>query len=235
MEVLILSEVSHFKDFMEVNQMEHLNLHNKLNLPILNALWNITVGERFEYNNPRLLDLTSRLSKAIKLFSDPSQFLLTAYPWISKLCPSLLGLDYVKSTIADIIDLVCEKIHIHEETLDVHSPRDFIDMMLIEIRNSKDTSSSFYDQLGMDNLKGTLFDLFLAGSETTSTTLTWAFLYMVRHPEVQQKVQVELDNVVGVNRSPSMSDKPNLPYTEAVLMEIQRCANIFPLGAKHIM
>ena len=46
----------------------------------------------------------------------------------------------------------------------------------------------------------TLFDLFLAGSETTSTTLTWAVLYMVRYPRVQARVQEELDAVVGTDR-----------------------------------
>ena len=96
----------------------------------------------------------------------------------------------------------------------------------------------------------TLFDLFLAGSETTSTTLTWAVLYMVRYPGVQVGVQRELARVVGedrwgqswcevssdltVSRLPAMGDKPRLPYTEAVVMEIQRHANIVPLGAQHI-
>ena len=96
----------------------------------------------------------------------------------------------------------------------------------------------------------TLFDLFLAGSETTSTTLTWAVLYMVRYPEVQAGVQRELARVVGedrwrqswydvssnraVSRLPAMGDEPQLPYTEAVVMEIQRHANIVPLGAQHI-
>ena len=95
----------------------------------------------------------------------------------------------------------------------------------------------------------TLFDLFLAGSETTSTTLTWAVLYMVRYPGVQAGVQRELARVVGedrwgqswcdvssnpaVSRLPAMSDKPQLPYTEAVVMEIQRHANIVPLGLRH--
>ena len=46
----------------------------------------------------------------------------------------------------------------------------------------------------------TLFDLFLTGSDTTATTLTWAVLYMVRYPEVQTRVQQELDSVIGINR-----------------------------------
>ena len=88
----------------------------------------------------------------------------------------------------------------HKETIDVNAPRDYIDMMLIEIEATKDPSSSFFGKRGLDSLKVNLFDLFLAGSETTSTTLTWAILYMVRYPEVQARVQQELDSVVGINR-----------------------------------
>ena len=80
----------------------------------------------------------------------------------------------------------------------------------------------------------TLIDLFIAGSETTSTTLTWAVLYMIREPDVQSKVEAELEAVVGASRLPSLADRPNLPYTEAVLMEIQRCGNIVPNGAHHM-
>merc|ERR1719242_2937517 len=95
----------------------------------------------------------------------------------------------------------------HKETLDPKEPRDFTDMMLIEIERTTEESSSLYGQFGIDNLKVTLFDLFVAGSETTSTTLTWAALYMVRYPEVQAKVQEELDKEVGVDRAPKMEEE----------------------------
>ena len=65
-------------------------------------------------------------------------------------------------------------------------------MSKIEILNTKDASSSFYGDFGKENLKNVLFDLFLGGSETTSTTLTWAALYMVRYPAIQEKIQVKL-------------------------------------------
>ena len=80
--------------------------------------------------------------------------------------------------------------------------------------SSKDSSSSFYGIAGMENLTHNLMDFFMAGSETTSTTLTWAMLYMVRYPQVQKKVQEELDRVVGRNRNPTLQDRSYLPYTE---------------------
>merc|ERR1712098_196692 len=53
--------------------------------------------------------------------------------------------------------------------------------------------------------------------------------------EIQSKVQHELDTVVGTNRLPNLEDKHNLPYVEAVIMEIQRHACIVPLGLRHKM
>ena len=50
--------------------------------------------------------------------------------------------------------------------LDLKDPRDFTDSMLIEISKTTDKSSSFYGESGIENLRNTLFDLFLAGSET---------------------------------------------------------------------
>ena len=142
----------------------------------------------------------------------PTRALFVAFPWLLKIFPNFFNREI--SVFSDIIDLMEENIIKHQETMDPNEPRDFTDMMLIEIEQTTDKTSSMYGQLGMDNLKVTLFDLFLAGSETTSTTLTWAALYMVRYPEVQRKVQEELDEVVGFQRLPSMKDKAELPYTE---------------------
>ena len=46
-------------------------------------------------------------------------------------------------------------------------------------------------------------------------------------------MQEELDREVGVDKSPKMEDRARLPYTEAVIMEIQRHGNIAPLGVRH--
>merc|ERR1711997_1221692 len=223
-----------FKAFILKNGEESFDFNNKLNLPILNALWRLTVGERFEYDDPKLLSIVQRLTEAFKRFAKPEAVMVFAFPWITKIYPKAFGRDETLSVNHDIQDLMIESIKQHQQTLDLRDPRDFTDSMLIEISKTTDKSSSFYGESGIENLRNTLFDLFLAGSETTSTTLTWAALYMVRYPEVQKKVQEELDRVVGQNRPPSLKDKPNLPYTEAVLMETQRYANIVPNGVNHV-
>jgi cytochrome P450 len=51
-------------------------------------------------------------------------------------------------------------------------------------------------------------DLFMAGSETTSNTLGFAVLYMLRHPDVQRRAQAELDSVVGRGNQPMLQHRP---------------------------
>ena len=61
------------------------------------------------------------------------------------------------------------------------------------------------------------------GSETTTTFLRFLLLYMINFPSEQERLQAELDRVVGRDRAPALADARAgaLPYTEAVIAEIQ--------------
>ncbi|KAL7849983.1 hypothetical protein SRHO_G00193320, partial [Serrasalmus rhombeus] len=83
-----------------------------------------------------------------------------------------------------------------------------------------------------NNLLFTVTNLFAAGTDTTGTTLRWGLLLMAKYPHVQDRVQEEIDSVAG-GRQIVMEDKKNLPYTDAVIHEIQRLANIVPMSLPH--
>uniref|UniRef100_A0A8C8TTV4 Uncharacterized protein n=1 Tax=Peromyscus maniculatus bairdii TaxID=230844 RepID=A0A8C8TTV4_PERMB len=85
----------------------------------------------------------------------------------------------------------------------------------------------------MENLVVTIFDLFGAGTETTSTTMKYGLLFLLKHPEVTAKIQEEIGQVIGRHRSPCMQDKNQMPYTNAVLHEIQRCIDLVPIPLPH--
>lgn len=73
-------------------------------------------------------------------------------------------------------------------------------------------------------------DLFIAGTETSATTLRWAVLLLGHHPEIQEKMYKEIREQIGSSH-PSYADRKKMPYAEAVIMELQRYANLVPLGA----
>lgn len=82
-------------------------------------------------------------------------------------------------------------------------------------------------------LQQILGDLFTAGMETVKTTLEWAVVLMLHHPEAARAVQEELDQVVGRSRMPTLEDLPYLPLTEATILEILRRSSIVPMGTTH--
>ena len=52
-------------------------------------------------------------------------------------------------------------------------------------------------------------------------------------PDVQQKAQEELDQIVGSDRLPDFSDYDDLLYTQAVSLEAMRWMVVVPLGVSH--
>ena len=64
--------------------------------------------------------------------------------------------------------------------------------------------------------------LFIAGHETTANLLTWTWLLLARHPEVEATLHAEVDAVLADGRLPSWDDLPLLPYTRNVLAESMR-------------
>ena len=93
----------------------------------------------------------------------------------------------VEETYALMRDIVKQ----HKETFDEDNLRDFVDVYLKEMRTTPDASFT------EEELLVVAMDMFTAGSETTSTTLAWAVCYMITHPEVQARVQAEIDAGLG--------------------------------------
>lgn len=67
-------------------------------------------------------------------------------------------------------------------------------------------------------------------SPKSTPTLQIFFHVMMAHPEIQKRAQAQLDAVVGPDRLPTLNDRDQLPYIDAILKEVTRSAPVTPLG-----
>ena len=70
-------------------------------------------------------------------------------------------------------------------------------------------------------LRDEALTLFLAGHETTASTLSWTWWLLAQHPRVEEKLHAELDSVLN-SRTPTLDDLPQLTYTSHILSESMR-------------
>ncbi|XP_066548420.1 cytochrome P450 2J2 [Amia ocellicauda] len=192
---------------------------------ISNIICSVVFGDRFEYTDTHFLELLHLIDETLKLQGSTWFQIYNAFPQIMKRIPG--PHNKVFSNWETVIAFVKSKIDAHKVDWDPSCPRDYIDCYLDEIEKNKDDPAARFQE---DNMCFCVFDLFVAGTETTATTLRWGLLYMIKYPEIQKRVQAEIDRVVGQGRPPSMADRAKMPYTDAVIHEVQRMGNIVPLN-----
>ncbi|XP_056269905.1 cytochrome P450 2J2-like [Pseudoliparis swirei] len=226
LEPIILEEFSYCAKEFKSHKGKAFDPHLILNNAVSNIICSLVFGHRFEYGDEKFRELISWFAKGLELEASIWAQLYNAFPLLMRRLPGPhQTIHHIWDNVKDFITVEVKK---HKQNWDPSDNRDYIDCYLSEM--SKGHADKSFDE---ENLVVCVWDLFLAGSETTSTTLRWAFLYMVKHPEIQAKVQKEIDEVIGTSRQPSMEDRANLPYTDAVIHEIQRMANIIPLSLPH--
>ncbi|NXX95566.1 CP2J2 protein, partial [Centropus bengalensis] len=193
--------------------------------PIVHAVSNVicavVFGHRFCLEDETFRQLIEAYNCIVAFGNSYMYYISETFPWVAERLPgplqkALSCYDFVRSFIR-------KEIKKHRERGMTDKPKDFIDFYLDQIEKTKSTCNSTFDE---DNMVQSVFDLFLGGSETTATTLRWALLYMVAYPDIQEKVQKELDAVLSPSHVICYEDRKKMHYTNAVVHEIIRFSSI---------
>ncbi|XP_027286213.1 cytochrome P450 2F2-like [Cricetulus griseus] len=221
----ILEEAACLLDEFQATMGAPFDPRQLLDNAVSNVICSVVFGKRYNYGDPEFLRL-------LDLFSDNFRIMSSRWGETYNMFPSFM--DWIPGphhrifkNFQELRLFISEQIQWHRQSRQAGQPRDFIDRFLDQMaKEQQDLESHFQDE----TLVMTTHNLFFGGTETTSTTLRYGLLIMLKYPEVAAKVQEELDATVGRTRAPTLEDRARLPYTNAVLHEIQRFVSVLPLG-----
>ena len=114
-----------------------------------------------------------------------------------------------------------------EESLDPNDIRCLMESMLL---TAKDQEEEVIKDI---NFKVIIGDVIVAGTTTTFNSLSAFVNLMAHYPEVQEKLQKEVDNVVGSSRDVTISDRQDMHHIRATIYELNRFVSVVPLGVPH--
>ncbi|XP_031141015.1 cytochrome P450 2F3-like isoform X1 [Sander lucioperca] len=199
-----------------------------LSCSVSNVICCLVFGQRFSYDDDHFLSLLQIISDTLAFGSSPWGQLYNIFPWLMERLPGQQHIRFAK--IEELKEFIMKKIQEHQDTLEPSSPRDYVDCFLTRLKQEKPNPTT---EFNYDNLVSTVFNLYLAGTETTSSTLRFGLSVLIKYPKIQEKMQQEIDTVIEQERLPYMEDRKSLPFTDAVLHEIQRLLDIVPMSIPH--
>uniref|UniRef100_A0A4W6CT98 Cytochrome P450, family 2, subfamily Y, polypeptide 3 n=1 Tax=Lates calcarifer TaxID=8187 RepID=A0A4W6CT98_LATCA len=215
MEEWIQEESKHLRARIETFKAAPFDPTFLLSRTVSNVICCLVFSQRFVYEDKQFLHLLNIISEILRFNNCPVGQLYNIFPWLMERLPG--HQHTVFAQIEEIREFIRMKIQEHKETLDPSSPRDYIDCFLIRMNQEKHIPTT---EFNYDNLVSTVMNLFLAGTETTSSTIRYALSVLIKYPHIQEKMQQEID-------------RSHSPFTDAVIHEVQRFLDIVPFSLPH--
>ncbi|XP_072286398.1 cytochrome P450 2G1-like isoform X1 [Pyxicephalus adspersus] len=224
----IQEEVQHLLEFFQETKGSVFDPTFFIRRSVSNVICSVIFGRRFEYTDPKLQKLLDLVAENLRRVDNIWVQVYNFIPSIMKYLPGphrKLTENYQAQ-----LDYAEEIVREHEKTLDPSSPRDYVDTFLVKMQQESNNPNTEYN---LPNLLSCSLDIFFAGQESTTSTLSYTLLILMKYPHIKGKVQAEIENVIGRTRRPCMEDRTKMPYTEAVMHEVMRFIDFFPLGIPH--
>lgn len=182
-----------------------------MNLEMMRLTRRIVAKTLFDYD---IRDRTDEIDAAMATLVGGANIgsLLMAWPWTERLPFSPAG--RLRRATEQLDDLIYRMIA--ERRASGRDHGDLLSMLLIAQDEAGDGATMSDQQVRDEALT-----LFLAGHETTANALSWTWFLLASHPEVAERLHVELDGVLG-GRAPTTDDLSALVYTRQVLSESMR-------------
>ncbi|KAM6442329.1 cytochrome P450 2J5-like [Liasis olivaceus] len=195
---------------------------NAITASICKVVWTMTFGHRAPLEDKDSQQVADAIESAVKSGGSFVYALRKQFPRFMRYFPG--PHKNALSSRELVLSFTKKAIKKHEESKAANEPQDFTDFYLLQVEKSKAGHNTAYNE---ENLAECIFDFLISGAESTAISLQWALLLMASHPDIQDKVHKEMEKVLGSSNSVSSQDLKKLPYTSAVIHEIQRTKHAF--------
>ncbi|GMT24533.1 hypothetical protein PFISCL1PPCAC_15830, partial [Pristionchus fissidentatus] len=223
MEEQVLSSVTEYLECLEkIEDKSKVDLHWPIQLMVSNIINETLFGYRYKYDDcDSLIRYVEDFQKWIMDLAKSPEIV------VGFAAPSLLKIPFIgyhclykhRDNMRKICQYIVDNV---VKCLEGYKPDDE-PACFVHAYKRRMPNNAFLDD---NNLISTCNDFFMAGQETTTTTLRWAILYLALNQKAQDKLRFEIHSIVGRDRLPRMADKSQMIYAQATTLEIQRMANI---------
>ncbi|XP_013924935.1 PREDICTED: cytochrome P450 1A1-like [Thamnophis sirtalis] len=214
------------KTFLELSKKGSFDPVAVTTCTVANVVCALCFGKRYSHRDEEFLSVIQMNHDLIKASSafNPADFIpcLRYFP--------LPAAKVARAFYGKFNNFVAQHVEDHYATYDKNVLRDITDA-LINVSNERKADEKIVT-LSTEKIIITVNDIFGAGFGTLSSCLQWIFLYLINNPEIQMKIQEEIDEKIGL-RPPKFEDRKNLHYTEAFINEVFRHSSFIPFTIPH--
>ncbi|QRW13374.1 cytochrome P450 family protein [Ceratobasidium sp. AG-Ba] len=179
----------------------------------------LTYGYTVHDNSNEYIIMAERAMDSFSTLTTPGAFMVDFFPWLRYVpwAPFKKVVAESRKRVAELTDV----------------PMSYVRAQMSSGQGEHSLVSGWLDGKDQEDIaKRAAASLYSGGSDTTVSAICTFFVAMIYNPSTQRKAQEEISRVLG-DRLPTLADRPQLPYIEAIYKEVLRWQPLAPLGLPH--
>lgn len=239
LEMELVEEVQSLVTFLKEEKNHHLYRNGQVLIPSvfpwanINLLMKALTGERFMGTKGReILEKIHSDTLNFQFHLEPCASALTFLPFAKYIPPFRGHYKHIVELNESLASYAKDSISRRIEQFQEDQINCAVDVYIKEMKDSQqnDDIETYFTE---KQLKLIIQDFMFPASNTISGQLGFLWQQFLIHPEVQTKIQEEIDRVIGRKVQPNLNHRKDMHYTEATIREIMRYKTLVPLSVPH--
>lgn len=198
-----------------------------------NSIFHIMYNERKPRSEQSQMWKLVRLGMQFQRYADDYGKLIGILPWIRYIFPKWSAYEALMEANVFMYKYFEDFIDRHIKTYDESSERNFLDLYIKEMKKAEMKGTAETTTFRKNQFVISLIDFSFPAFTAIGAQLAFLVQYFLLYPDIQKKIQRELDEVVGSGRLPTLEDRKFCNYTEACIREILRIETLVPSDVPH--